>query len=910
MRASAWAVTALIFMSCNAWGQKSDRSPWEEYDKLIKKQGDISLLGTSLFGDRVSLQSGELSFAVTDVDIPGNSDLPVAISRSFSVTNRSGYLIVDKPFADWDLEVPRVVGVFARQSGWGSKCSLNSGSGQPPVVQAQDGGYFYPTDYWHGNYVVIPGRGSQDMLVANNQNFPRPESGGPYYWLTQDLTYFSCLPALKNAAGEGFLAITPDGKKYWFDWQAQYLEPVLAKPRGSGSASRLDRRRTVLYATRVEDRFGNWVTLQYANGATDPARLVRIEANDGRVLNLQYNARGYVSSINDGVRTWMYEYAYPSSQLATLTSVALPDQNRWNMDFRSFLDAAIWYEESNYPEDIVRTCGYPGFVMSPPEYTGTVTHPSGASGEFRVKVVRLGRSNVPMVCNNYTTPNNNPNDDVAVYTLAYDAFALSSKRVRGPGIPEMVWNYSYGSAISFAPGTGPVCTSGDCSVPRCQSDDCAGTTVTRVDNPGGDWEIYTFGNSYRYNEGLLLRTERGGPGTTASLRKEDRSYVLPVAGQQFQSAIGSTQMPRGDGFTSEYLRPESKVVVTQDGTTFSRTTERFDNIARPLSITRSSSLGYSRNESLVYFDQKNKWVLGQLQSLTHAASGGVEERTDYSADQALPVKKYSFGVLQQELGYNPDGTLAWSKDGAGNATRPSAWKRAIPQTIQYADGSTRSAQVNDHGWVVSITDPNGYKTSYDYDVMGRLTRIVPPAAAGENINATSRVFERLGNAEHGIAAGHWRLSESTGNARRLTYYDALWRPVLTREYDAANEAETRRFQRFAYDRAGRPMFTSYPGDTDVLTSGTWTEYDALGREVSVSQDGEQGLLTTTIQYLPGFLRRTTNPRGYATTERFQAFDVPTYEFPVLMESPQGAATKVVRNVHGQPVEIQRTGPEG
>ena len=74
--------------------------------------------------------------------------------------------------------------------------------------------------------------------------------------------------------------------------------------------------------------------------------------------------------------------------------------------------------------------------------------------------------------------------------------------------------------------------------------------------------------------------------------------------------------------------------------------------------------------------------------------------------------------------------------------------------------------------------------------------------------ATSRSFVPVASAEYGIAAGHWRLTETTGNAVKVTYFDALWRPLLVREYDSANVAGTERFTRTAYDLTNGVRFTS------------------------------------------------------------------------------------------------------
>lgn len=323
---------------------------------------------------------------------------------------------------------------------------------------------------------------------------------------------------------------------------------------------------------------------------------------------------------------------------------------------------------------------------------------------------------------------------------------------------------------------------------------------------------------------------------------------------------------------------------------------------------------YSRIETITYHDNTAKWVLGQVAQTT--VNGTVASSTTFDPTTAQQLTFSSFGKLQQTLTYNADGTVATVKDGNNNVTTLSNWKRGIPQNIQYADSTTQSAYVNDNGWIESVTDETGSKTCYAYDAMGRISQITYPSEAAANTCntstwvATTQVFEPVASAEYGIAAGHWRQTIATGNARRITYFDALWRPLVTREYDTANEAGTKRFQRFAYDHEGRVTFASYPGTTDALSTGTWTDYDALGRVTSVSQDSEYGLLTTLTQYLSGFQTRVTDPKGNQTTTSYRTYDQPTTDLPVLISHPEGAYTEITRDTFDMPTAITRRNASG
>ena len=88
---------------------QTGKFPWEDFDKRIKASQTVAPLGPDFAGDQVSLSNGALSFAATDVSLPGNDGLPVAFSRSFDVKNRKQNGSQEM-LADWTVEVPQISG--------------------------------------------------------------------------------------------------------------------------------------------------------------------------------------------------------------------------------------------------------------------------------------------------------------------------------------------------------------------------------------------------------------------------------------------------------------------------------------------------------------------------------------------------------------------------------------------------------------------------------------------------------------------------------------------------------------------------------------------------------------------------------------------------------------------------------
>ena len=295
MRAMERAPLRLIASLCialavaPAWAQVT---PPEEYDKTVTSAEAVGALGPALFGDETNLYTGATTFTATDVSLPGNDALPVSVGRRFIVRSRSAserndLLTRDGGFADWELDIPHLHGVFAKGRGWqvdgwneagkDQRCSLAAANSAeaPSVPGTPYGATWEGFRYWSGNTLYVPGIGDQEMLVVDAAVNPhQPTDGTHYRWVTSGQWYFSCLPATANGVpGEAFLALAPDGTRYRFDWFAHRHAPVVTRATGSPMAralvpanpatTTLAREEVWILPTRVEDRFGNAVTYTY-----------------------------------------------------------------------------------------------------------------------------------------------------------------------------------------------------------------------------------------------------------------------------------------------------------------------------------------------------------------------------------------------------------------------------------------------------------------------------------------------------------------------------------------------------------------------------------------------------------------------------------------------------------------------
>ncbi len=922
----------------------------DEYEKKIKASQDVGVLGNDLAGDRVNFYTGATSFSATDISLPGNA-LGLSLSRSYEVgydNNLASYPGPDKytpeievmrvrAFGDWGLDVPHISTTMTQSGGWvidsttpTKRCSAvgqftptgAKANGAPPYVGTN--WLFHADAYWSGYSLHTPG-GEQTMLLASLTNLERPDKGGPFHWTTNQDWWISCSPTIANGVGEGYLAHSPDGTKYTFNWLSKsnvtsIMDRSEKDPDGYGSLYKhfVFRAEYMMLPTMVEDRFGNWVKYEWSND--EFARLIRMSSGSvvskvaEQSISLTYE-NGLVRSATDGTRTWTYDYL-----VGRLIKVTLPDSTFWRYDLmnigfdippKPYCDTEIDPSSTEY----YWACFGNGEVA--PYYNDAlVVHPSGAKIQFT-----FGE-------HYQYSPNSNGS-----YPLG-----ITSKVISGPGLTTATWKFA------FLPSKEEIKTA-------CRAGACPTRIMTDQVNPDSSISRRIFGVTPTVDESVLLGELEGslspnGGGSSAittsahwgtdilddiapasgsvpSFYKEMDYRMVPVGqATAYTLRVGANPMlssafPQVQVYASERRLPVVTRNLVQQGVTFTSETKSFDKFARATLTSRrstgSASGNFSRSETTAYHDNTIKWVIGQVAATTDVTTGKTMSKTEYDASTAMPVRSESFGFLQQTLGYNADGTLAWVKDGRGNVTTVSDWSRGIPRLIDYPTSVSERATVDGIGNILSSTDQLGSTTSYGYDVMGRLTRIAYPVGDTRAWSDTTREFVMVNVAEYGLPAGHWRQTVRTGDGQTSTFYDAQWHPVLAITEDTALSS-SKSFVVKRYDPMGREVFSSYPVGSlpgnQGLMEGVTTQYDALGRPIRVSQDSEIGVLTTSTNYLSGFQTMVTNPRGFKTTTSYQLFDAPSTDAPVRITAEEGVSTVITRDGFGKPLQVTRTGPGG
>jgi len=908
-------VLAWMSFASMAHGQSSTGvEAYEEFGKRLRAAQEVTPLTSDLFGDHVSLYNGSIEFDVTDIDIPGNGGLPVQFGRRLETEDRrlpTGHL---GGMGDWDIEMPYIDGVFTREDGWTvqsalanpqqsySRCSLPN---VPYMYRSGTNDWAPYTSVWDGNQLHIPNVISEELLKNGEAKLPAVGDGGTYPWITKSFYQVSCLGNTANGyPGEAFVVLAPSGVRYTFNWvvvnPASDLIYQTAGPTGGSVKAAVQRDRIFMLATQVTDRFGNWVKYNY-NGN----QLTSITASDGREIDITWSG-GLVQSATAvsptyGSRTWNYGYTN-----GNLTSVTQPDGSQWTYTIAS---------GSLQTTKIIDNDPNPPQIHCQEEFEGNtggmvyvITSPSGATGTFTLSYDRHYRTDVPKSC----VPPTNPLTNYPLVYNYFDNFTLLSKQITGAGLGTQTWNYSYPDpGGGYYTAASEWVNTNETYIPPGDCSGCATTKTVVVTEPG-DIIKYTFGTAYARNEGWLLQTETDAlDGTVKKVVTNTYLTEDQVAAQPFSGNAGQQVQLTFKNPMTNRIRPVVATTTVQDGDTYTHQVEAFDVFAHPSQTKRYNSIAGqpSIEERVTYLNDLPHWVLGLTQQVDNLTTGETESNNTFDLSNVTLTAKYRFGLLQKSYTYDGQGQVATVTDGRNNPVPVSNYMRGLPQSIHYPDNTNQSLSVDDFGGIRSVTDQAGNTTSYSYDALGRVSQITYPANDEQPWYPTTFTYAVVGGSERGLTGSHWRLTTTKGDNVKVTYFDAMLRPLLT-DTSIGSDPTSHITTEASYDWKGRQTFAAFPvaGSPNLgATAGTHTTYDELDRVTEVDETSELGTLTTRTAYLSGAQHQVTDPKGFVTTTAYQVFDEPSEDKVILVQAPEGVNQSVARDVYGNPTAIRQWG---
>ena len=855
----ALSVFATSTFGLAAVGQSNERSVELDHLKRQNVEERLEPLGLDLLGDRIDLNTGDVSFSATDVSLPGNSSLPVEFVRSRAQGWRHPHIGDDHTsfdtthaLGDWSVDVPQisVVRAFGRESDGdvnssindvlnyqGPKCatevieptivfmtSANPNPGNPDItLDGTNQQIFEGDDVSNGVELSVPGRVSEKLIpVTATGLYP---SGTEY--VTKSHWISKCVNGVQEVTA-------PNGDIYTFDQvhirpfeglkaHGVLIEAYTNPEVWSTTAPRLE---FVLRATEVTDVHGNWVKYEYSPSGF----LNRIYSDDGREISVTRDpATGLISSVtankdpsgsvppSESVeRTWTYDYE-TIDERTHLTEVTLPDARKWQIDF------------GNFPIDV-----NDGINCRAQNKFVSITHPSGVTGNFVFKEISrpLGDRDVG------GTPKRRACGSGTPYyqSSTFDTFAVTSKSLTGASIPAgSEWTYSYSAHPYGQPNLG---------------------LWGEVEHPNGVRERTHFHHDGVF-EGLRISKE--------TFDENDILVREETYAHQAEQPLGTTFLTNTN--TAKFTRPryDGQIVVSQLGDSYT-TAYQYNSdqnaanysYGSPVRMDESSSThARVRTEVVTYEHLSNIWKLSLPKTITR--NDKLFDEFFRNSEGRIETHN-KFGIAIGAYTYNTDGTLATAADALGNTYAFSQYKRGIPQLVTQPDLTTISRVVDDNGWVEAITNARGHETSYLYNDVGWLTDITRPGTFAP----TSITYNQLGSGLTQILV--------RDDLRTTITYDGLHRPILIKEEDTSGDAADI-YTKTTYDALNRLTFESLPSASVNPTEGMETLFDALGR-IEERRQTMAPFASTKYEYLTGNEVRVTDPRGYQTTTTYETFGVP------------------------------------
>ncbi len=855
-------------------GSTLAEEPQQDWEKRQNPDERLRSYGPDILGDQIDPHMGGISFEHTDVSLPGNSGLEVAVRRRIS----QGYAYGESTnveFGDWQIAVPRISVVTAVSGGWtGNRCSSDYAATLPNIPAGGSSRLLQRHDYSNGVTLDVPGAGSQQIL----ENPAGAHWPGAASHVTPDGWYLTCTSA--SDGGQGFFAYAPNGDRYRFD---RFIKRPYAKmgSLAKGKQGGTGRGKTLLAATQVTDVHGNWVNYTY--DASD--RLTRIEANDGRRIDLLYSGASELiwqvksnPQIPAETRTWTYSYrttTFTGEQWQTISptprqvlgTVTQPDGRSWTFN----LDGMAAGPGPGADPQGIQECVTDSQSIS-------VTHPYGLTGTFHLseRSHRQGlNSMMPQVleCPSLE-PGKGSQPPVFVHAMT-DTMSVTSKILSGPGVSTAAWGFSYEADF------GPEGTS--------SSDPTNWTIVTE---PGGSQIKYYHNWSDMAQGGKLVLKEIRESGGASPVESTELTYVG-------ENPIGATfaRVPS----TARFKVLPQRTTITRDGENYSTKNIYNSNFSSstyshgfPTRVeewsTTSGGAAMMRDADIVYAHNTTKWVLGLKTSITR--NGKLFENYTYDSNGRLKTHS-NFGVLRQTLTYNADGTVATVKDSHNHTYTLSNWKRGQPQTVTRPGGSTFNRTVDANGWVTSETDPNGNTFGFDYNDVGWLTEIDRPSPFSDSTLTYS--YSAYGPDQVATRA----------NRKTTVYYNHFLKPRLVKQ-EATNGTAASIYERTSYDGLGRVTFQSWPSHDPMALYGVETEYDALSRVTKVRENVVPYAETET-EYLYGAQTRVTDPSGAQVTTTHRGYGSPSNTEAMSVTDAMGAVTTMDRDIYGNITQLSQAG---
>ncbi|HNP36943.1 MAG TPA: RHS repeat-associated core domain-containing protein [Woeseiaceae bacterium] len=898
-------------------------APLEFNVSILEPQIPDRYPGSTALGDGYNPATGEVTFSVVDISIPGNSAIPVELRRWIPTSDSD----TGGP-TGWKWDIPHIKGNYLEMkpghnaTGWdwgtttwhyGENCT-----GDSDAVLTADGNLIASNMYWEGKLLHIPDVTSEKFLkTATGTQVTK-----------SNFKVSSCITT--NPSGQqGIVVVGPNGLKYTFNQIKSYFN-------GKDTLKDPNTMTRILLVTKIEDRFGGYVNYTYDASSN----LTQILANDGRKIVIAYQSvsgklRPTTATVDNNAptadRTWTYNYQTTGGKY--LQSVTLPDASQWQYTGLNIFNFDPNDPVGVYNYNINRNVGNgapywaPACGASATNQYATVTTPDGAVIAYTFRETFHNRSDVePAVLWGMQTGY----DGQARNLHCTVSLSLTNRTVSGPGIPTMQWSYSYsqnqGNYNSMS-NMNQFLTGQFDLLPPAYGFPSMINSVTDIDyrsvtinGPDKRTVFYINRKFQSLTEGMVVAEDTVEPSTSTLIERTEKTFVQGafVGNHWYKCPCGGEYPPSNavNAYQLNYRINQTKSDLFQykpASERYTTTYSVFNANGTPTLIGENNSLGSNTRYTLTdYRDGASAWILDQPYQTRVSATASNYTTTEYQYFDTLdrPTTHHRFGRYDNKVAsYHADGNVNRVEQNATNRWHEySNYKRGIAQTIKTPQSLSTTPQyayivVDDNGWKTKITDYVGNVTNYAYDPLGRLTLIDPVNTAWTN---TTFAYSKTTGSEglSNIVAGMPKRTKTRGSFKETMYFDALMRPVLVKQEDTAKSLV--RFVKKAYNASSNVVFQSYPSfSSGSTTNGVVTRYDALQRVIEVDENTSPG--SEVYTYLYGNKVQLNNARGYITTTTYLAYGSPSTSAPVLIAQPEGVSTSMAYDIFGNMTSASQGG---
>jgi hypothetical protein len=796
-------------------------------------------------GEAVSLQTGELSYTVEDVRIPGPNGMDVVFSRQYKSYGKQAESVNTMGGA-WSISIPKIT--TTRDS------SPGSWSNKRPNCTDFD---------------TIEVRSTNNLLGASIGQASMSA-------LATDIPSNSSLLSGNVILSGCDTLITPDGLTI------SITDKFKHSYRPGYNSSDPTYKVTQSYVSKIEDKFGNFVEYHYeyvdvttgkGKKLVDVPLLVRISNSEGSFLTISYIDRySYpkVSKVEYNDKAIRYFYSTIDDEHINL--IRVEDE----------LGRATKYDWAWIPiED-----------SSPTLRLKKTTLHTGATATYDYEFLSPGD---PAVCGEYLP--------CAPCPLFCSKPAVKSHTIEGPGIQPKTISYiryhknndievtKTESGANSTKKKRYTFHRASNSLSNSESGAFALNGLLRKEEHfNGTTKLYEKINDWTYVKlGEVACTrfsiESHKHCGQSRLTKETEKHYLIGGVDSYYRSFSSfniygqykkvTESNSFSSATRSSLRAYShslKFWELNKPTSFylSEGNDDYTEISKRTYYSDDSQYKGAA-ESIYKFGRKTSTITSYHLSGSHR---GVPKKISYnSSNRWIELNDYKNGNPQEYVKTGP-----------------------LTTELQYA-----YTQYDDDGRIRSYRDFSSKECgSFIYDNAGRVTKITSCGSANTDIRYSDVVDSNFDNIDDGML----KQTITIDNKEVVNFYDGFLRVKLKQERDKLI-TNSGTFVRTDYDSFNRKVFQSRPDFEASTYFGTTLEYDPLDRITVIKDNTYAG--QTEHSFYSGNKVRVSDNLGNTTETSYHAFGYPQYTNPELIESPEEVKTELTYNHFGNITSIKQGG---